>query len=171
MLSSQVQLLTGGRTSLHALCTISTGASVKKVRVSLNPGSSGRKIYLFSSAESLYVWLTGLENDEHLVVPDLDELLLEPGGFIEVELLGYEYAYEDGSHFHRLNFVRLGKAMPSKNAGGLVVTFHSGWVTTGLLPMKRYSDVDIDVMPLAEGESKIDLDARASDEPSNINDL
>ena len=145
---------------------------MKKVRVTLKPGSSGKKIYMFSNSESLYVWLKSLEADEQVVVPDLEELLLEPGGFMEVELLGFEYAFEVKDRFHRLDVVRIGKAMPSRNAAGLVVTVHGGWVNSGLLPLKSFSDADIEIVPITEEESKIDfetvkddMDDEESDEP------
>src|SRR5262249_16234470 len=112
-----------------------------------------------------YVWLCALERGETVQVPDIQELLLEPGGFIEAELRGFEYAYEGASKFRRLELVRLGKAQAPQNASGLLVSTHSGWVSGGLLPMKHYSDLDIDARVLREGEAKLDLASLFGDEP------
>ncbi len=130
---------------------------MKKVKIILKAGSTGKKFYLFPSAEALYVWTCAVERGETLQVPDLQELVLEPGGFIEAELRGFEYSYEGGSKFRRLDLVRLGKAQQPKNASGLLVTIHTGWVSGGLMPMKRYSDTDIDVRTLEESDCKLDL--------------
>ena len=138
---------------------------MKKVKVTLKPESSGKKIYLFSSSESLYVWMCALEKGEHLEIIDVEELLLEPGSFIEAELLGFEYTYEDNRKFRRLDLVRLGLASYPQNASGMVVTLHTGWVSGGLLPMKDYDDADIEARVITEpGISKINLEALAEAE-------
>ena len=126
--------------------------------MTLKPGSSGKKVCLFADVESLYVWLKSLESGECAPVGEREELVLEPGGFIEAELAGFEYAHEEDGKFYRLNFVRVGKASPSKNASGLVVSKHVGWVTDGLLLLRAYSDLDVDVIELQLGDSKINLD-------------
>lgn len=137
---------------------------MKKVKIALKPESSGKKFYLFPSAEALYVWLSALERNEQCgAIDGIDEFLLEPGGFIEAELRGFEYVYEDTQKFHRLDLVRLGLAQPTKNSSGTLVTVHSGWVTGGLLPMKPYADTDIEVRPLV-GEAKLDLPTLFKDE-------
>ena len=130
---------------------------MRKVKVTLKKRSTGKKFYLFPSAESLYVWVCALERGEQLQVSDIEEIVLEPNGFIEAELRGFEYAYEDDQKFKRLDMVRLGKAEQPKNASGVLVTVHSGWVLGGLLPLKRYSDSDIEVEPIETSDSKIDL--------------
>lgn len=137
---------------------------MKKVKIVLQPGSTGKKFYLFPNAEALYVWLCALERGETFHVPDIKELLLEPGGFIEAELRGFEYAYEGGGRFRRLELVRLGKAQATQNASGLLVSTHTGWVSGGLMPMKHYSDADIDVRVLRTDEAKLDLSALFGDD-------
>jgi hypothetical protein len=137
---------------------------MKKVKVTLRHESNGKKFYLFPSAEALYVWLSALERNEQCgAIEGIDEFVLEPGGFIESELRGFEYVYEENQRFHRLDLVRLGLAQPTKNAAGLIITVHSGWVTGGLLPMKPYSDSDIDVKPLGD-DAKLDLSTLFKDE-------
>jgi len=140
---------------------------VKKVRITLKEGSPGKKFYLFPNAESLYLFLDALEHGEQLQVPDIEELLLEKGGFIEAELRGFEYAYEGGQKFRRLNLIRLGKAEQPKNSSGLLVTIHSGWVAGGLLPMKTYSDSDINAVTLTTEAEKLDLRALFGDDESD----
>ena len=141
---------------------------MKKVRITLKEGSPGKKFYLFPNAESLYLFLDALEHGEQLHVPGIEELLLEKGGFIEAELRGFEYAYEGGQKFRRLNLIRLGKAEQPKNSSGLLVTIHSGWVAGGLLPMKTYSDSDIEATLLTIEESeKLDLRTLFGDDESD----
>jgi hypothetical protein len=138
---------------------------VRKVKITLKPGSPGKKFYLFPTAEALYVWLCALEKGEQVQVPDIEELVLEPQGFIEVELRGFEYSYEEGQKHRRLDMVRLGKAQHPKNSSGLLVTIHSGWVSGGLMPLRTYSDSDIDVSTLNPASAKLDLPTLFKDEP------
>ena len=137
---------------------------MKKVKITLRPGSTGKKYYLFPNQESLYLWLCATERNEVLPVPGIEELVLEPGGFIEAELRGFEYAYEEHGKFRRLNLIRLGKASPPKNSSGLLVTIHSGWVSGGLLPLKNYTDSEIESHLITAEEAKLDLPALFKDE-------
>lgn len=137
---------------------------MRKVKITLKPKVTGKKFYLFPSSEALYLWLCALERNETLEVPDIEELVLEPDGFIEAELRGFEYSYEEAGHFKRLNLVRLGKAQAPKNSSGLLVSIHTGWVTEGLFPLKTYSDSSIDARVLDDGESRIDMPVLFKDE-------
>lgn len=132
---------------------------MRKVRITLKEGSTGRKFYLFPTPEALYCWACALEKDEQIIVPNIREIVLEPGGFIEAELTGFEYAYEDmkTTKHKRLDRIRLGLAMQPKNAAGLEVSTHAGWVTGTLLPMKHYSDPHIDIVPIEAEDAKLDL--------------
>lgn len=130
---------------------------MKKTKITLRPGSPGKKFYLFPSAEALYIFLCSLERNEQVQIPGIEELVLEPGGFIEAELRGFEYSYEGAGKYKRLELVRLGKAQQPKNSSGLLVTIHTGWVSAGLLPMKHYSDTDYDARPLPQEEARLDL--------------
>lgn len=140
---------------------------MKKVKVSLRPGSPGKKFYLFPTAEALYVWLCATERGEHVQVPDIAELLLEPAGFIEAELRGYEYSHEEGGRYRRLELVRLGLAQKPQNASGFLVTTHTGWVSGGLLPLRQYSDSDVDIVPITDGESKMRFDVLFAEEDAS----
>ena len=140
---------------------------VKKVKVTLRPGSPGKKFYLFPTPEALYVWLCAAERGEQVTVPDIAELLLEPNGFMEVELRGFEYSHEDGGSYRRLDLVRLGLAQKPQNASGFLVTTHSGWVAGGLLPLRPYSDADVDIVPLSDEESKMRFDVLFAEEDAS----
>lgn len=144
---------------------------MKKVKVTLKAASPGRKFYLFPTAEALYVWMCALERNEQIQVPGIEELVLEPGGFMEVELRGFEYSYEGGQKFKRLDLIRLGKGQRPKNAAGLLVTTHTGWVSGGLLPLRSYSDADIDVKPLDQKDAKMDLPVLFKDEGEESIDI
>jgi len=146
---------------------------MKKVKITLKPSSPGRKFYLFPSSEALYVWACAQEHNETVQVEGIEELVLMPGGFIEAELRGFDYAYDEGVapgkiptsvKGKRLDLIRLGKAQQPQNAAGLEVSTHAGWVIGGMLPMKRYSDAHIDVVPLSDGDAKLDLNALFSDD-------
>ena len=130
---------------------------MKKVKVTLRMGSPGKKFYLFPSSEALYVWTCAIERNEQIQVPEIEELLLEPGGFIEAELRGFEYAYEPDGKFKRLELIRLGRAHQPANSSGLLVTTHTGWVTGGLLPLKPYNDATIDIRIIRPEEARLDL--------------
>lgn len=145
--------------------------NVKKVKVTLRFGSLGKKFYLFPSAEALYVWTCALERNEQIQVPGIEELLLEPGGFIESELRGFEYVFEEKNKFRRFDFIRLARASQSLNSSGLLVTVHSGWVTGGLLPMKNYNDSDIDIKVLGPNEGRLDFPALFKDVPEQDTDI
>lgn len=130
---------------------------MRKVKITLQPGVEARKVYLFPNASSLTVWLQTMEAGEHVQVPNIEELVLEPDGFIEAELMGFEYSYEDGGKTRRLDLVRLGLAQQPKNASGLLVSTHAGWVSGGLLPMRDHDGSDMRVEALSATTSRLDL--------------
>lgn len=144
---------------------------MKKVKITLRPGSPGKKFYLFPTAEALYVFLCSLERNEQVQVPGIEEIVLEPGGFIEAELRGFEYSYEGGQKFKRLELIRLGKAQAPKNSSGLLVTIHAGWVSSGLLPMRQWTDSDIEARPLNAEEARLDLPVLFKDDPPEEEDV
>lgn len=140
---------------------------MRKVKITLKEGSTGRKFFLFPSAEALYVWACALERNEQVQVDGIQELVLEPGGFIEAELIGFDYAYEhkvSTEGFKRFNLIRLGKAHQTKNAAGLEASTHMGWVMGNMMPIKPYSDAHIEVTPLAAEEEELDLPQMFNDE-------
>ena len=147
---------------------------MKKVRITLKPNSPGRVFHLFPSAEALYVWACALERGEQVQVDGIQEIVLEPGGYIEAELQGFDYAYEEGVspgkvptdlRHKRLDMIRLGKAHETQNASGTEVSTHAGWV-----PMKPYNDPHIMVINVADGESRLDLAALFNDEIPVVTD-
>jgi hypothetical protein len=145
---------------------------VRKVKITLKEGSTGHKFFLFPSEEALYVWACALERNENIVVDGIEELVLEPGGFIEAELMGYVYIYdsETSMKHKRLDLVRLGKAHQTKNASGLEASTHMGWVLGNMLPMKRYSDAHIDVVAISHEQEELDLPALFEDEIPVVTD-
>lgn len=153
---------------------------MKKVRITLKPNSPGRVFHLFPSAEALYVWSCALERGEQVQVEGIQEIVLEPGGFIEAELQGFDYAYEESVSpgkiatnlkNKRFDLIRLGKAHETQNASGTEVSTHEGWVMGNMLPLKRYSDPHIDVTLVGASESRLDLAALFNDEiPVTVED-
>jgi|SRR5581483_753728 len=152
---------------------------MKKVRITLKPNSPGRKFHLFPSSEALYVWACALERNEQVQVDGIHELVLEPGGFIEAELRGFDYAYDDAVEpgkiptsvkGKRLDLVRLAKAHEPQNASGTEVSTHAGWVMGNMLPMKRYNDPHIDVVLVEDGDSRLDLASLFNDEIPIVTD-
>lgn len=147
---------------------------MKKVSITLKNGSTGRKFFLFPSAEALYVWANALERGEQIVIDGIQEIVLEPGGFIEAELRGFEYDYDDqvadngfkslSLKHKRYDLIRLGKAHQTQNASGLEASIHSGWVLGSMLPMRTYSDPHIDIKPLRAEDAKLDLAALFNDD-------
>lgn len=145
---------------------------MKKVLITLRPGSTGHKFSLFPSPEAVYVWACALERNEQVVIEGIDEFVLEPNGFIEAELTGFEYIYDsERSLAHkRIDHVRVGLAQHPKNGAGLEVSTHAGWVTGTLLPLRTYSDPHIDVVPLAAKDERLDLPGIFGDELPPVSD-
>lgn len=117
---------------------------MKKVRITINKGSIGKKIPIFNSPESLYVWL----NDPELqVAPRMDPSLgsivfLRPGETMEIEWMGCEFI-NDGGRVFRVDQIRLAKTMKVKSlALNNVVGIHSGWITDDIISFKSGGDVD-----------------------------
>lgn len=115
---------------------------MKKVRITVNKGSLGKKFPIFNSPESLYVWL----NDPELqAAPRMDSSLgsiifLRPGETMEVEWMGCEFI-NDGGNIFRVDHVRLAKTMKVKSlALSNVVGIHSGWITSDIISFKSGSD-------------------------------
>ena len=119
-----------------------TGDHLKKIRITINKGSPGKKFPIFNSPESLYVWL----NDPELqVTPRMDPslgsiVLLRPGETMEVEWMGCEFI-NDGGRVFRVDQVRLAKTMKVKSlALNNVIGIHNGWITEEIFSFKSGSD-------------------------------
>lgn len=131
---------------------------MRKVKVTLQPGAEARKVYLFPSSTALAVWMQAMEAGEHVQVPSIEELVLEPDSFIEAEMMGFEYSYEEPGRPRRLDLVRLGLAQQPKNASGLLVSTHAGWVSGGLLPLREHNGTDMRVEILGhDSPGRLDL--------------
>ena len=106
---------------------------MKKIRITVNRGLSGKKFPVFNSTESLYVWL----NDPEIKsTPDLDPSLgtvvhLRNGETMEVEWRGCEFVYEDNKLLFRADLIRLCKEIKI-NAPILkpLIGIHAGWVVS-----------------------------------------
>lgn len=131
---------------------------MKKVKVTVNEGSSGRTLFLFNNAEGAYVWVTEAGKDPSIVdrIPDVERVVLLPGEFIEAEWRGCEYAYNGQDHV-RVDLVRFAKAQPTQNASGMLVSIHYGWLHDCIIPFRQYKDDDITAFPLVTEEQKLDL--------------
>jgi len=117
---------------------------VKKIRITINKGSTGKKFLIFNSPESLYVWLNDpeLQNSPRMD-PSLGSIvLLRPGETMEVEWMGCEFI-DDGNHVFRVDQVRLAKTMKVKSlALNNVIGIHNGWTTDNIISFKSGSDLD-----------------------------
>jgi len=125
---------------------------VKKVRVTVKKGSLGKKIPIFNSPESLYVWL---HDPELYEASKLDETLgttvtLNPGEIMEVEWMGCEFIHEN-SYVLRVDQIRLAKTMKIKAlSGAKIVGVHNGWTTEEIISFKSGGAEDIRRMRLTD---------------------
>lgn len=139
---------------------------MKKVKVAINEGSPGRVFFLFNDQESVYEWLTGGHDNPRIIdeIPDVDQVTVLPGEFIEAEWRGCEFVYDDKHQTHvRLDWVRLVKATKPQNASGLLVSVHFGWVSDHILPFRQFKDDDIDVTELTAETSMFDFEVLFKD--------
>lgn len=141
----------------------------RKVKITLVEGSTGKKLCLFPSVESIYLWSCALERGEQLQVPGIEELVLEPDGFIEAELRGFEYVWTNGVA-RRFDYVRLGKAQRTENSSGFMVTIHSGWTCGNLIPMRPFADAEMVAAEVPYGKDKIDLPVLFKDDQTSHDD-
>lgn len=142
---------------------------MKKVRITVNPGSEGRTFYVFGSPEGAYIWLTEAYSDPEIIekIPDVEHVSLYPGEFIEAELRGYEYAY-DGQNHSRVDLVRFAKAHELQNASELMTSIHYGWTVDYIIPFRSYKDDDITVCVLGDEDvHKVDLGSLFKDDEEN----
>jgi len=128
---------------------------VKKVRIELKPDVAMKSLLVFDSSESLYVWL----NDVGAGPQPLGSFSIDvmTGEFIEVEWRGYEYIY-DGPLVRRLDAIRLAKGSPTKNASGMLVSVHYGWITDDVIAFRDREEQDSFTMLLhSPADWKLDL--------------
>jgi hypothetical protein len=115
---------------------------LKKIRIVINKGTSGKKFFIFNSPESLYVWINDPELREALRIdPDLGSVVtLKPGETMEVEWVGCEFI-DDGDNVIRIDQIRLAKTMKAKLlSSNKVIGIHAGWTTEDMISFKNGSD-------------------------------
>ena len=139
---------------------------MKKVKIVLNEGSSGKMLSVFPSAEAAYMWSTTSEKSpEDEKQYSIEKIILANDEFIEAEWCGCQFAYEEDNSHVRLDFVRLAKAHKPKNAAkGLIVDIYSGWMEGGMIPFKNYNDADVIINLLSTDDGRLDLPALFGDE-------
>jgi len=118
---------------------------MKKVRMTVDKDSSGKKIPVFSSPESLYVWLHDPElQDSQKIDPTFGSMImLRPGEVMEVEWMGCEYVYEEQRTI-RIDQIRLAKTIKIKSLKSSgVIGVHSGWTSEEIISFKSGTDGEI----------------------------
>jgi len=117
---------------------------VKKIRITINKGSIGKKFPIFNSPESLYVWLNDSElHNTSQLDPSLGSMVfLRPGEMMEMEWMGCEFI-DDGSQVFRIDQIRLAKTIKAKSLLlNNIIGIHSGWTTDNIISFKSGSDLD-----------------------------
>jgi len=115
---------------------------LKKIRIVINKGASGKKFFIFNSPESLYVWINDPElREASRIDPDLGSVVtLKPGETMEIEWVGCEFI-DDGDNVIRIDQVRLAKTMKAKLlSSNKVIGIHAGWTTEDMISFKKGSD-------------------------------
>jgi len=126
---------------------------MKKVKITVTPGSIGRILPVFATSGDAYVWLMEANKNPNIINELMvDQVVLTPEKFIEAEWLGCEFAYEGQTHV-RIDNVRLAMAAH----GSSEPTTHSGWTVYCIIPFRAYKDDDITVADITEGESVLDM--------------
>lgn len=141
---------------------------MKKIRI-IPADAEGTKMFmLFPSAEALYEWMKEPDIDPKVIIDvmGIEEIVLAPADFVEMEWLGCEYVYE-GSKWNKLDYVRFAKAYTPKDATGLMVTIHHGWLNEGTFSFNDYSDENFIVSKVSSNEQKLDLGALFHDEDAD----
>jgi hypothetical protein len=148
---------------------------MKKIRIIVKKGATGKKIPIFNSPESLYVWT----NDPELKAQsDLDPSLgmtvhLREGEVMEVEWRGFESIYEKNALILCANFVRLGKDIrTSFKVSKPIVGVHEGWVSDEIFSFKSKSDKETRTTLLNQNSKhKFDLEELFEEHYDDIEDL
>jgi hypothetical protein len=134
---------------------------MKKVRISIPKGSSGKSFNIFNSTESVYVWLFDpvLKSQKNLDPSLGNTVHLKKGEFMEVEWRGYELIYENSDLLFKTNFIRLCKNMTSIETNKFVVGIQDGWILSGDIEFKTKACKDYKTTLLNKrSRHKFDLD-------------
>jgi hypothetical protein len=133
---------------------------VKKIRITVNKGSKGKKFPVFNSPESLYVWMYDEElREASKLDPSLGVMInLRPGEVMEVEWMGCEYVHEESFQF-RVDQVRLAKTMQVKSISKTrLVGVYGGWTSEDVLTFKSCKDEDVKITKLTpKSKHKFDI--------------
>ena len=134
---------------------------MKKMRITVNKGSSGKKFKIFNSPESLYVWLNDPDlQAEKKMDPSLGtEVHLKKGETMEVEWRGCEFIYE-ASFEARIDYIRLGKVVKvTPYLRKDLVGIQDGWIVEAIMAFKPGVDDDTKTTMLTKkSKHKFDLD-------------
>lgn len=105
------------------------------------------KLLLFNSAEALFAWTVkdGIDNSEVV------ELTLRPQDFLDVEMIGYEYA-NDGFRLRCFNLINAAYGRETENDSGHVVSKRLCWVSDAIFPMKEMSSGSLTIRKLSDDE-------------------
>lgn len=119
------------------------GSIVKKIRITVNKESKGKKFPIFNSPESLYVWLNDPElKDSQKLDSSLGSyIVLKSGEVMEIEWMGCEYFNEKNQHF-RVDQIRLAKTIKTPTVNN-VVGIYEGWIVEEIISFKNNKDENI----------------------------
>ena len=128
------------------------GTYVKKIRITVNKGSNGKRIPVFDTPEALYVWYHDPDlQKEARLDPNLGTMIyLRHGETMEVEWMGCEFITE-GNEVLRIDQVRIAKNIKSyalrKNE---IIGIHSGWTIEEFIPFKSRNNEDVKCVRLTK---------------------
>ena len=147
---------------------------VKKIRVKIKKGFGKKKIPVFNSPESLYVWLHDPELNN---VVDLDPslgttLFLKEGETLEAEWMGFECVYDNKKFLFNANLIRLAKDIKTNvKIDKPIVGIYEGWITSSILDFRSYSKEEIQINKLTnKSRHKFDIQELFDSRESIINE-
>lgn len=155
---------------------------MKKVRITVNKGSAGKRFPVFQSPEALYVWK--YDPEMHSIFrmdPALGTMIfLRPGEVMEIEWMGFEYIH-DGDVSVRVDQIRLAKTIKVRALDkNKVVGIYSGWIADDVIKFKSGTDKDVKRLRLTNrSKHKFDISElfasrglqEEPDESIDLNDL
>lgn len=134
---------------------------MKKLRITVNKGSAGKRFPVFQSPEALFVWKYDPElHSIFRIDPALGTMIfLRPGEVMEIEWMGFEYIH-DGDVSIRVDQIRLAKTIKVKALDkNKVVGIYSGWIADDVISFKSGTDKDIKRLRLTRrSKHKFDIE-------------
>ena len=134
---------------------------MKKVKITVNPGSHGKTLTLFQTPNDALTSLVSIRDGSSFlggIDSGPEHITLSPGEFIEAEWYGCEYDHSRPDSL-KTDLVRGAKAVEAKNAGGLVVAAFQGWTINNAIPFCEFKDADISVTVVSKNDKQIDVSA------------